>query len=103
MSTSNSNNQDASPEESMPSIADWRYLPPVLDAAGCARLLGMKSDREVLRLARERKLPSVPFGKRVLFLTDTVIETLRKRQIPAVEDRAFVRRGRVDMVAEGEE
>jgi len=83
-----------------PNIANWRYLPPVLDSRGCATLLGMRSDAEVKRLARERRLPSVKFGKRVLFLTDEVISVLRKLQKPVVEDADFHRRGRVDRVAE---
>jgi hypothetical protein len=79
-----------------PTITEWRYLPPVLDSEGCALLLGMKSGREVLRVAREQKLPSVKFGKRVLFLTDEVIATLRRMQRPAVLDGDFARRGRAD-------
>jgi hypothetical protein len=69
--------EDAGPGRS---IVEWPYLPPVLDSEGCAILLGMKSGREVLRVAREQKLPSVKFGKRVLFLTDEVIATLRRMQ-----------------------
>jgi hypothetical protein len=80
----------------LPSITAWSYLPPVLDADDCAQLLGMKSGREVLRVAREQKLPSVKFGKRVLFLTDEVIATLRRMQRPAVLDGDFARRGRAD-------
>jgi hypothetical protein len=49
-----------------------------------------------MRVAREQKLPSVKFGKRVLFLTDEVIATLRRMQRPAVLDGDFARRGRAD-------
>ena len=81
---------------SRPGLTDWHYLPPVLDSDGCAQLLGMKSRAEILRLAREQRLPSVKFGKRVLFLTDEVIATLRRMQRPAVLDDDLSRRGRVD-------
>lgn len=90
-----------SPEESAErgactDITRWYYLPPVLDSDGCAQLLGMKSRVEVMRLAREQRLPSVKFGKRVLFLTDEVIATLRRMQRPAVLDEDLARRGRID-------
>jgi len=86
-----------------PTATYWTLLPPVLDSQGCATLLGMKSASEVNRLARERKLPSVKFGKRVLFLTDEVIATLRRRQKPAVEDKDLGRVRRIEKVAEGQE
>ena len=103
MTTSDMPDELEGTEEALPEIMNWRYLPPVLDAKGCARLLGMRSANEVNRLARERKLPSVKFGKRVLYLTDEVIATLRKLQRPAIDDREFARRGRLDRVAEREE
>ncbi|MCK6478854.1 MAG: hypothetical protein L6R43_01525 [Planctomycetes bacterium] len=96
MSTADTPTEDAADEDRGPSITDWPYMPPVLDARSCALLLGMKSRAEILRLAREQRLPSVKFGKRRLFLTDEVIATLRRMQLPAVLDGDFARRGRVD-------
>ena len=66
-----------------------------MNADQCARLLFLKSGREALRLARQRKIPSVKVGKHRLFLLDEVIETLRRRQQRAIEDRELGR------VAEG--
>jgi hypothetical protein len=63
--------------------APW---PPVLDADGCARLLGLASGREALRLARRRVLPCVKIGKRRVFLLDSLLATLKARERPAIED-----------------
>lgn len=82
-------------EELSPGVTDLRHLPPVMDANECAKLLRLKSGREALRLARQRKIPSVKVGKHRLFLLDEVIKTLRRRQQNAIEDRELGR------VAEG--
>ena len=73
-------------------------LPPVLTPERVAALLGLASREEALKLARRRELPSVKFGKRVLFLLESVLATLKLRERPAIEDRDLGRdgpRGRV--------
>lgn len=60
--------------------------PPILDADGMAALLYLASGREVLKLARQQVIPSVKLGKRVLFITEDVIEALRGRSRPALAD-----------------
>lgn len=69
-------------------------LPPVLTPEGVAVLLGLASREEALKLARRRELPSVKFGKRVLFLLDSVLATLKLRERSAVDDRDLGRPGR---------
>ena len=60
---------------------------PVLDADGCARLLGLASGREALRLARRRVLPCVKIGRRRVFLLASLLDTLKARERPAIEDK----------------
>ena len=59
---------------------------PVLDADGIAALLYLGSGREALKLARQQVIPSVRVGKRILFVVEDVIQTLRKRSKPALLD-----------------
>ncbi|NUN53593.1 MAG: hypothetical protein HUU06_12520, partial [Planctomycetaceae bacterium] len=75
----------------LPSLAG---LPPVLDADGAALLLRLASGREALRLARRRVLPSVKIGRRTLFLLSSLLDTLKSRERPAIEDRDLNRAAR---------
>ena len=64
-----------------------RDLPPVLDADQLALLLHLGSRREVLKLVRARVLPHVRLGpKRILFLLDSVLDALKRREIADVTD-----------------
>ena len=64
--------------------------PPVLTPDLCAAMLGLKSGREALKLARRRELPSVRRGKRVLFLTESIVTYLRTMEQPAISDRELM-------------
>ena len=66
--------------------------PPVLTPDLCARLLGLGSGREAMKLARRRELPYVKRGKRVLFLTGSVVAHLRSLEQPAISDRDLTRK-----------
>ncbi len=57
-----------------------RGLPPVLDTAGVAELLGL-SRRSVLLMVRDGRLPAlrVPGGRKYQFLTEEVVAALRRR------------------------
>ncbi len=70
--------------ESTPCCHCW--WPPVMDKDEVAAMLHLASGNEALKLARSGFLPSVKVGKRVLFLRDEVLETLRRRQVAAVLD-----------------
>jgi hypothetical protein len=54
-------------------------------------MLGLKSGREALKLARRRELPSVRRGKRVLFLTESIVVYLKSQEQPAISDRELTR------------
>ena len=60
--------------------------PPILDAEGVAKMLFLASGREALKLARERRIPSVRVGKRVLFVRDQVIRHLVEQSARALAD-----------------
>lgn len=64
-------------------MADWRDLPPILDAAQVAELLGMNVQM-VRRYAREGRLPAykIPGGRTFRFITSEIIEFLKAH--PAV-------------------
>jgi len=64
---------------------------PILDADMVARLLFLASGREALKLARERRIPSVKVGKRVLFVRDEVIRYLAEQSQQAVSDEDLER------------
>lgn len=55
-------------------------LPPVLDKLELMVLLHLPDVRSVERLIARREIPYVPIGGRNLFLTESIIETLRKRE-----------------------
>jgi excisionase family DNA binding protein len=57
-------------------------------------MLFLASGREALKMARERRLPSVRVGRRVLFLRDEVLRFLAEQSRDAVSDDDL-RRGRV--------
>ncbi len=59
---------------------------PILDADGMAKMLYLASGREALKMARERRLPSVRVGRRVLFIRDDVIEFLAEHSRRALTD-----------------
>ena len=61
-------------------------FPPILTADQAAEMLHLASGREALKLARERRIPSVRIGKRVLFIRDEVIRTLVEQSRPAISD-----------------
>ncbi len=67
---------------------------PILDAEGVAKLLYLASGREALKMARERRLPCVRVGKRVLFVRDEVIRYLARQSLAALSDEDL-RRGQV--------
>ena len=58
--------------------------PIVMDKEQVAAMLRLRSGNEALKQARSGFLPSVRVGRHVLFLRDEVVETLRRRQRPAV-------------------
>jgi excisionase family DNA binding protein len=64
-------------------LADWRDLPPILDAAQVAELLEMNVQM-VRRYAREGRLPAykIPGGRTFRFITSEIIEFLKAH--PAV-------------------
>lgn len=64
-------------------MADWRDLPPILDAAQVAELLEMNVQM-VRRYAREGRLPAykIPGGRTFRFFTSEIIEFLKAH--PAV-------------------
>ncbi|MEX2623749.1 MAG: helix-turn-helix domain-containing protein [Acidimicrobiia bacterium] len=64
-------------------MADWRDLPPILDAAQVAELLGMNVQM-VRRYAREGRLPAykIPGGRTFRFITSEIFEFLKAH--PAV-------------------
>ena len=65
-----------------------RNLPPVLDAAQVAELLHLGSRREVMKLVRARVLPHVRLGpKRVLFLLDSILDALKRREVADFTDQ----------------
>lgn len=60
---------------------------PVLSADEVAELLHLGSRREVLKLVRARVLPHVRLGqKRILFLLDSVLEALKRRELADFTD-----------------
>lgn len=64
------------------------FWPPILDPDEAAEFLHLPSRREVLKLAREQRIPSVRLGhKRVLFLRDSLLEALKRQETPALSDR----------------
>lgn len=69
-------------------------MSPVLTPEIVASLLGLASREEALKLARRGLLPSVKFGKRVLFLLESVLQTLKSRERPAIEEADLGRGGR---------
>lgn len=61
--------------------------PPVLDADQVAELLHLGSGREAVKLARRRVLPHVRLGpKRILFLLDSVLAALKRREVADFTD-----------------
>lgn len=67
---------------------------PILDADMMAELLFLASGREALKMARERRIPSVRVGRRVLFVRDEVIRYLAAQSsLPLSDDD--LRRGGV--------
>jgi excisionase family DNA binding protein len=67
-------------------VADWRDLPPILDAAQVADLLGMNVQM-VRRYAREGRLPAykIPGGRTFRFITSEIIEFLKAHPAVASE------------------
>jgi excisionase family DNA binding protein len=67
-------------------LADWRDLPPILDAAQVAELLGMNVQM-VRRYAREGRLPAykIPGGRTFRFITSEIIEFLQAHPAVVVE------------------
>ena len=67
-------------------MADWRDLPPILDAAQVADLLGMNVQM-VRRYAREGRLPAykIPGGRTFRFITSEIIEFLKAHPAVASE------------------
>ena len=61
-------------------------LPPILNADQAAELLHLASGREVLKLARQRRLPHTKLGRRVLFVRDQLVEFLACQAEEAVSD-----------------
>lgn len=67
---------------------------PILDADMVAEMLYLASGREALKMARERRIPSVRVGRRVLFVRDEVIRYLAQQSAAALSDDDL-RRGQV--------
>ena len=67
---------------------------PILDAEAVADLLYLASGREALKMARERRLPCVRVGRRILFIRDEVIRYLAEQSRDAITDDDL-RRGKV--------
>jgi excisionase family DNA binding protein len=67
-------------------LADWRDLPPILDAAQVAELLEMNVQM-VRRYAREGRLPAykIPGGRTFRFITSEIIEFLKAHPAVAAE------------------
>ena len=61
-------------------------FPPILDADAMAKMLYLASGREALKMARERRLPSIKVGKRILFVRDEVVEFLAEQSRSALSD-----------------
>lgn len=72
-------------------LADGGDLPPILDAAQVAELLGMNVQM-VRRYAREGRLPAykLPGGRTFRFFRDEVFEFLRKHPAVAEGEEAYV-------------
>ena len=61
---------------------------PVLSADEVAKLLHLGSRREVMKLVRARVLPHVRLGpKRVLFLLDSILDALKRRETADFTDQ----------------
>jgi len=61
-------------------------IPPILDPGQVAAWLQLGSGRQALELARQRRLPFVKIGKRVLFRRDGILKALERAEVRELSD-----------------